>query len=88
VIYALNPKNYTKIYKLYNAKQKNLKKHKKKFRNQNFKLLNYKDILTKKNLTLKKKSNKFCKNQKYICLLLLCDLSKLVFSTLFENNIE
>ncbi len=42
---CLKPK---KLYKLYNVKQKNLKKHRKKFRNQNLKLLNYKDLLTEK----------------------------------------
>jgi hypothetical protein len=71
-----NKKKYKK-YKLYNAK-------KKKFRNQILKLLNYKHLLTKENLNLKKKSNKFYKKPKEkICLLLLCDLSKLIFFHLF-----
>jgi hypothetical protein len=43
------PKKLYKVYKLYNAKQKNLKKNiRKQFRNQFLKLLNYKDLLTEK----------------------------------------
>jgi hypothetical protein len=49
------PKKLYKLYKLYNAKQTNLKEHRKQFRNQNLKVLNYKYLLTKKkNLNLKK----------------------------------
>jgi hypothetical protein len=70
--------------------KKKKKKHKKKYRNQNLKLLNYKHLLTKKkNLNFQNKSNKFCKKLKEkICLLPLRDLSKLIFSILFEKNIE
>ncbi len=42
------PKKLYKLYKLYNAKQINLKEHRKKFRNQILKLLNYKYLLTKR----------------------------------------
>jgi len=45
--------NYTK-YTNYIMQQKNFKKHRKKFKNQNLKLLNYKGLLTeKKTLILK-----------------------------------
>jgi hypothetical protein len=50
VIYALNPKNLYKLYKLYNAKQKIKKEYRKSFRNQIVKLLNYKYLLTIKTL--------------------------------------
>ncbi len=40
-------------------------------------------------LIFKKKSNKFhTKPKEKICLLPLCDLSNLIFSTLFEEDIE
>jgi hypothetical protein len=66
-----------------------LKEHRKKFRNQTLNLLNYKYLLTKKKLDLKKKSNKYHKKPKEkICLLLLCDLSKLKFSTFFDEDIK
>jgi len=42
----------------------------------------------KKSLKLQKQLNKFCKNQKKRCLLPLCDLSKLIFSTIFEKDVE
>jgi hypothetical protein len=42
------PKKLYKRYKLYNAKQIFFFKHRKKILNQIFKLLNYKDLLTKK----------------------------------------
>jgi hypothetical protein len=45
---SFKPKKLYKVYKLYNAKQKNLKEHRKKFRNKILKLLNYKHLLTKK----------------------------------------
>jgi hypothetical protein len=49
------PKKLFKLYKLYNAKQKNLKEHRKKIRNQTLKLLNYKYLLVeKKNHNLQK----------------------------------
>jgi hypothetical protein len=60
MIYALNLKSYTKYinYKMQNK----IKIKEKKLKNQILKLLNYKHLLTqKKNLNLKKKSNKFCK---------------------------
>jgi hypothetical protein len=44
MIYALNPKNYTH-YTNYICKKN---KHRKKFRNQILKLLNYKDLHTEK----------------------------------------
>jgi hypothetical protein len=68
------------VNKLYNAKKEKRKKHRKKLKNQSLKLLN---------LNLKKQSNKFCKKPKEnICLLPLCDLSKLIFSTLFEKDLK
>jgi hypothetical protein len=86
MIYALNPKKYTN-YIMQNKKK--LKKHRKKFKNQILKLLNYKDLLIGKNLNLQKQSNKFCKKPKEkICFLFLCDLSKLIFSALLEKDIE
>jgi len=42
------PKKLYKLYKLYNAKQTNLKEHRKKFKNQNLKVLNYKYLLTER----------------------------------------
>jgi hypothetical protein len=42
------PKKLYKIYKLYDAKQKNLKTHRKKKINQILKLLNYKYLLNEK----------------------------------------
>jgi hypothetical protein len=41
------PKKLDKLYKLYNAKQTNLKEHRKKLKTQNFKFLN-KYLLTKR----------------------------------------
>jgi hypothetical protein len=41
-------KKLYKIYKLYNAKQKENFKHRKKFRNKILKPLNYKDLLIEK----------------------------------------
>jgi len=66
-----------------------LKEHKRKFRNQILSLLNYKYLLTEgKYIYLKKQSNKFhTKPKEKICFLLLCDLSNLIFSTLFEEDI-
>jgi hypothetical protein len=53
-----------KLYKLYNAKQFFLK-HRKKIKNQNFKLLNYKYLLIeRKHLNIKKQSNNFCRKPK------------------------
>ncbi len=43
----MNPKNYTK-YTNYIMQKKKFKKHTKNFRSQNFKLLNYKDLLIEK----------------------------------------
>ncbi len=83
------PKNIYKVYKLYNVKQFVFPKHRKKCRNQILKLLNYKDLFTEKNLNLKTQSNKICKKTKEkMCLLSLCDLFKLIFSTPFEKDIE
>jgi hypothetical protein len=78
MIYALNPK---KLYKLYNAKETNLKKHRKKIRNQILKLSNYKYLLPeRKYLNLQKQANKFhTKPKEKICLLPLCDLFQLNF---------
>jgi hypothetical protein len=45
---CLKPKKLCKTYKLYNAKQIFFKEHRKKIRNQNFKHLNYKHLLTEK----------------------------------------
>jgi hypothetical protein len=42
------PKKLYKLYKLCNAKQTNLKEHRKKFRNKNFKVFNYKHLLTER----------------------------------------
>jgi hypothetical protein len=79
-----------KLYKLYNAKQINLKEHRKKFRNKILKLLNYTYLLTKnKYLNVKKNSNKFyTKPKEKICFLPLSDLSNLNFSIFFEEDIE
>jgi len=90
MIYALNPKNYTNYTNYMMQNKKNKKKHRKKFRNQNLKVLNYKYLLTEREyLNLLKKSNKFCtKLKENICFLPLCDLPKLIFSTLFEEDIE
>ncbi len=74
VIYAINPKNYTK-HKKYIMQIFKKKECKKKFKNQNLKLLNYKDLFTKKNFNLLKKSNKFCKNQKKKYVSYLCVIS-------------
>ncbi len=48
MIYALNPKNYTKDTN-YIMQNLFIFKHRKKFRNQILKLLNYKNLLTEKN---------------------------------------
>ncbi len=48
MIYALNPKNYTKYINYILKNKKKLKKHRKKFRNQIEKVLNYKDLLIEK----------------------------------------
>jgi hypothetical protein len=64
------PKKNTN-YINYIMQSKQIKKNiGKKFRNQNFKVLNYKYLLTKKkNLNLYKQSNKFCtKPKEKICL--------------------
>ncbi len=67
MIYALNPKNYTKYTNYIMQNKKSLKEHRKKIRNQIFKFLYYKDLLIeKKNLILKKNQIKFIKNQKKI----------------------
>jgi hypothetical protein len=42
------PKKLYKLYKSYNAKLKNLKEHRKKIKNQNSKVLNYKYLLTER----------------------------------------
>jgi len=51
------------------------KKHRKKNLNQNLKLLNYKDLLIKKTLILKKNQINFVKNQKKIYVSYLCVIS-------------
>ncbi len=62
-------------------KQTNLKKHRKKFRNQNLKLFNYKYLLNeRKYFNILKKSSKFrTKPKEKICLLHLCDFSNPIF---------
>jgi hypothetical protein len=57
------------------------KRNRKKFRNQNLKVLDYKHLLIeRKYFNLLKKSNKFCpKPKKKICVLPLRDLSNLIF---------
>jgi hypothetical protein len=58
-----------KLYKLYNVKQENLNEHRKKIRKQILKLLNYKYLLIeRKNLNLKRNSNKFHKKSKNMSL--------------------
>jgi hypothetical protein len=52
MIYALNPKNYTKYTHYIVQHKKNKKKYRKKIRNQILQLLNYKDLLTEKNLNI------------------------------------
>ncbi len=42
---CLQPKKLYKLYKFYNAKQTNLKKHRKFFINKIFNILNYKYLL-------------------------------------------
>jgi len=85
VIYALNPKKLYKTYKIY---------IKQFFLNIGKFLINFKKKTTKiyslkKKLNLKKKSNKFCKKPKEnICLLPLCNFSKVIFFTLFEKDIK
>ncbi len=70
--YALKPKKKYKVYKLYNAKSF-LQKPRKKIRNQISKLLNYKDLLTKKKpLILKNNEVNFVKNQKKIFVSYIC----------------
>ncbi len=65
----------------FKTQEKNLK--------QNFKAFKQEIFFTKKNLNLKKKSNKFCEKPKEkICFLPLCDFLKLFFFTFFEKNIE
>jgi len=54
MIYALNPKNYAKYINYIMQNKKKKFKHRRKFRNQILKLLNYKDLLIeKKTLILK-----------------------------------
>jgi len=62
----------------------------KKILNQNLKVLNYKYLLIeRKYLNLWKQLSKFCtKPKENICLLPLCDLSNVIFSTFFEENIK
>ncbi len=70
------PNKLCKAYKLYNAKQLFFKEHRKKFRNQILKLLNYKHLLIeKKTLILKKNQINFVKNQKKIYVFYLCVIS-------------
>jgi hypothetical protein len=57
MIYAINPKNYTKYINYIMQK----KKHRKKFLNENLTLLNYKDLPIKKNLILKNNQINFVK---------------------------
>ncbi len=54
MIYALNPKIYTKYTNYIMQNNFIFFKHKKKFKNQISIVLNYKDLLTEKNLNLKK----------------------------------
>jgi hypothetical protein len=51
------PKKLYKVDKLYNAKQVFFLKHRKKYKNQNLKLLNYEHLLTEKKKTLIFKNN-------------------------------
>jgi len=82
-------KNYTKYTNYIMQNKFFFFKHRKKFRNQNLKLLNYKYLLTEKNFNFQKQSNKFCKTpKKNVCFLPLFDLFKLIFSTLFEDDIK
>jgi hypothetical protein len=60
MIYAINPKNYTK-YINYIMQKKKKKKHRKKFLNENLTLLNYKDLPIKKKLILKNNQINFVK---------------------------
>jgi hypothetical protein len=72
MIYALNLKNYTN-YTTSLMQNKFRKKHKKKFRDQILKLLNYKGLLIdKKTLILKTNQINFVKNQKKRCVFYLC----------------
>jgi hypothetical protein len=69
---------------------KKIKTKKEKIKKPKFKAFKLQRFINrKKNLNLKKQSNKFCKKPKEnICLLPLCDFSKLIFSTLFEKDIK
>jgi len=58
----------------------------KKFRNQNLKVLNYKYLLTGRKYFNNNQISTRPKDN--ICLLPLCDLSNLIFSTIFEEDIE
>jgi hypothetical protein len=64
VIYVINPKNYTKHKNYIMQNNFFLKKHKKKFRNEILKLLNYKDYSPKKPLILKKNQFFFVKTKR------------------------
>jgi len=83
---CLKPKQLYKLYKLYNAKLKNLKEHRKKLKNQNLKVFNYKYLLTGRKYFNNNQIN--TKPKEKICLLPLCDISNLIFSTIFEEDIE
>jgi hypothetical protein len=81
-------KKLYKVYKSYNVKQTNLKKHRKKLKFI-LKLLNYKDLLIeKKTLILKNNQINFVKTRRKDMSLTLCDLYKLIFFTLFEKYIK
>jgi len=58
------PKKLYKVYKLNNAKQKNIKKHRKKNFNQILKLLNYKYLFIEKNLNLQNNQINFVKTKR------------------------
>jgi hypothetical protein len=65
-------------------KKKKKKKTKEKLYKTNLKLLNYKNLLTEKNLNIENNQINFVKNQKKIYVSYLCVIfPKLKFSTLF-----
>jgi len=62
------------------------KKHRKKIRNQNLKVLNYKYLLTERKYFNNNQIN--IKPKEKICFLPLCDISNLIFSIIFEEYIK
>jgi hypothetical protein len=65
------PKKIYKLYKLYNAKFKFFKEHRKKIRNQNLKVLNYK-YFCEKEIIFKNNQIIFVQNQKRRYVFYLC----------------